>query len=375
MRFPEDVPLLSDELVTLRAHRAADIDLAYEGCQDAEMQRWTTIPVPYLREHAVHYLTEHIPNGWRDGTQFAWAIDVDGQYAGTVDLRDGEGGVGEVGFSVSPEVRGRGVMTRALRLVVRYAFDQLGWERVIWRAFVGNYASRRVAWKAGFTGLVTVPGGGRARGERKDEWVATVGRDDALEPHGNWWSVPVLEGDGIRLRELRASDAQRVQEACSDERTQYWLSGMPSPYDLRQAETFIRNRQAAQASGEAIGWAIADPATDELLANVSVFDLNNRIDKTVGEIGYWAHPDARGRKVMTKAVGLVIAHAFRPIAEGGLGRRRLVLFAAEGNTASIRVAEANGFTHSGRERAASPRRDGSYDDLHVFDLLATEHTP
>jgi RimJ/RimL family protein N-acetyltransferase len=373
MRFPEDVPVLTDGVVTLRAHTVDDIEPVNRMCQDPVMQQWTTVPVPYLHEHAVNFLTEVIPAGWRENTMWTWAIEYDGRYAGTIDLRDGEGGVGEVGFAVAPDVRGNGVMTRALKLTVRYAFDGLGWDRVIWRAFVGNWASRRVAWKAGFRGLVCVPGGGRARGERKDEWVASVARDEELEPQGNWWSVPELEGGEIRLRELRESDAPRVAEACSDERTQYWLAGMPSPYGLDDAEGFIKGRKGMQASGDGVSWAIADAATDELLGNVSIFDLNNRIDRTIGEIGYWAHPDARGRKVMSTAVGLVIEHAFTAVADGGLGRRRLVLFAAEGNTASAHVAEVNGFTHVGTERQASPRRDGHYDNLLTFDLLKQDH--
>ncbi|MFF0345002.1 GNAT family N-acetyltransferase [Kribbella sp. NPDC004875] len=369
MRFPEDVPVLTDGVVTLRAHTAADVEPAFRMCQDPVMQQWTTIPVPYLREHAVNFLTEVIPNGWRANTLWAWAIEYDGRYAGTIDLGDGEGGVGEVGFAVTPDVRGNGVMTRALKLAVRYAFDELNWKRVIWRAFVGNWASRRVAWKAGFRGLVTIPGGGRARGVRKDEWVASVGRDDELEPQGNWWSVTELEGRGIRLRALRESDAHRVMEACNDERTQYWLAGLPSPYSLEDAEGFIKGRLQMLADGVGVSWAIADAATDELLGNVSIFDLNHRIDPTMGEIGYWAHPDARGRKVITTAVELVIAHAFTPIADGGLGRRRLVLMAAAGNSASAHVAEANGFTRVGHERLAAPLRDSAYDDLLVFDRL------
>lgn len=372
MRFPDDVPVLTDDVVTLRAHTEADIDPAYLMCQDPEMQRWTTIPVPYRREHAVSFLTEIIPNGWRTGGMWAWAIEYDGRYAGTIDLRDGEGGVGEVGFAVAPEVRGAGVMTRALKLVVRYAFDVLGWDRVIWRAFVGNWGSRRVAWKAGFRGLVVVPGGGKARGVRYDEWVATVGKDDALEPQGNWWPVTVLEGNGLRLRPFRPADAERIVEACNDERTHYWLAGLPSPYTLEDAKTFMEGRQEPRAIGEGVSWAVADLATDELLGCVSVFGMNHRLDKTVGEIGYWMHPGARGRKVMSTAVGLVIDHAFTPVAEGGLGRRRLVLFAADGNSASAHVAEVNGFTRFGTERAASARRDGSYVDHLGFDLLASE---
>jgi RimJ/RimL family protein N-acetyltransferase len=168
MRFPEDVPALTDDLVTLRAHTVADVQPAYEVCQDPEMQRWTTIPVPYEPANAQHYLTEFIPAGWRDGSNWAWAIEYDGRYAGTIDLRPDDGGVGEVGFAVAPWARGNGVMTRALRLAVKYAFEQ-GWERVTWRAYVGNWGSRRVAWKAGFRNLVTIPGSGLQRGARRDE--------------------------------------------------------------------------------------------------------------------------------------------------------------------------------------------------------------
>jgi RimJ/RimL family protein N-acetyltransferase len=78
---------------------------------------------------------------------------------------------------------------------------------------------------------------------------------------------------------------------------------------------------------------------------------------------------------MSAAVRCAIGHAFTPVEEGGLGRRRLVLFAAEGNTASQRVAEVNGFTRTGRQRAASPGRDGEFRDLHCFDLLATDQWP
>ncbi|MFI5729672.1 GNAT family N-acetyltransferase [Kribbella sp. NPDC051587] len=375
MRFPEDVPELTDGVVTLRAHTPADVDAVYEMCQDPAMQRWTTIPVPYTREDAVSFVTEMVPGEWRTKGYGAWAIEVDGRFAGSVSLHDGEGGVGEIGFSVAPWARGRGVMTRAAKLATKYTFDELDWHRMIWRAFVGNWGSRRVAWKAGFRGLVVVPGGGRARGVRYDEWVATVGRDEELEPQGNWWTVPVLEGSGIRLRGFKPEDAQRVLEACNDERTQHWLAGLPSPYELRHAEGFIESRQDALASGEGVSWVIADPVTDELLGNVSIFAMNQRMDKEHGEIGYWMHPSARGRKVMTNAVRLVIEHAFTPIADGGLGRRRLVLLAAVPNTASAHVAEANGFTKVGIGRAAAPAREGRWDDDYIFELLATDPRP
>ena len=372
MRFPEDVPVLTDGLVTLRAHTPSDVPAAFEMCQDPVMQRWTTIPVPYELHNAEHFLTERVPAGWRDGGSWGWAIEYDGRFAGTVDLGGGEGSVGEIGFALAPWARGKGVMTRAVRLAVAHAFDGFGWDRVIWRAFVGNWGSRRVAWRCGFRELVKVRGGGVSRGVRHDEWVASIARDDVREPQTHWWDVPVIEGDGFRLRPFRATDAKRTIEACSDERTQHWLTGMPSPYLPEHAESFIESRLESAASGEGVSWVIADPETDDLLGNVSVFDLKNRFDQAGGEIGYWAHPESRGRGLMTSAVALAIKQAFLPIEDGGLGRRRLTLFAAEPNTASAHVALANGFTPTGTARAASARRDGSYDDLLSFDLLSTD---
>jgi RimJ/RimL family protein N-acetyltransferase len=54
--------------------------------------------------------------------------------------------------------------------------------------------------------------------------------------------------------------------------------------------------------------------------------------------------------VLTEAVGLVVAHAFRPVADGGLGRHRLQIDTAWDNSASRRVAERNGFTLAARSR-------------------------
>ncbi|WP_328996738.1 GNAT family N-acetyltransferase [Kribbella sp. NBC_01245] len=372
MRFPEDVPVLTDGVVTLRAHTPADVEPAYEMCQDADMQHWTTIPVPYEREHAVAFVTEFVAAGWRDGGSWTWAIDYDGRFAGSIDLRGGDGNGGEIGFGLAPWARGNRVMTRAIQLTLTYAFNTLGWDRVGWRAFGGNWASRKAVWNCGFRRFQIVTGGVVVRGVRRDEWLASITRDEDREPQGNWWTIPVIEGDGFRLRPLEDRDIERTTEACADERTQHWLSAMPSPYTAEHAKGFIETRREFAATGSGVSWAIADAGDDRLLGNVSVFDMTHRVDHTLGEIGYWAHPDARGRGVMTAAVALVIRQAFTPIDKGGLGRRRLVLLANEPNSASRHIAEANGFTQVGVQRATAPLRDGSYDNLVMYDLLATE---
>jgi RimJ/RimL family protein N-acetyltransferase len=366
MRFPEDVPVLTDggPGLVLRAHTAADVDAAYEMCSDPEFQRWTTVPVPYERQHAEGYLLDKIPGGWRDGGMWAWAIEYDGRFAGTIDLRDGRGKGGEIGFGLAPWARGKRVMSRAARLVIQYAFEGFGWDVVVWRAFVGNWDSRRVAWRTGFREFTTVRGGGVSRGVRYDEWVATIRSGEELEPQGRWLTIPVIDGEDIRLRPVRDDDAARVVEGTNDERTKQWLPQLPEPYGDDDALTWFAHIRESAAAGEGISWVIADRASDELLGNVSVFRLNS---PSGNEVGYWMHPAARGKGVMTEAVRLAVRYAF-----GELGCRRLFLRAAEGNTASQHVARMAGFRCVGTTRAESTRLDGTFENLLLFDLLQTD---
>jgi hypothetical protein len=45
-------PTLAGRRVRLRPWRPDDAGAVFAACQDEEIQRWTEVPVPYLREHA-----------------------------------------------------------------------------------------------------------------------------------------------------------------------------------------------------------------------------------------------------------------------------------------------------------------------------------
>ncbi len=220
--FPSCVPVLTDGVVTLRAHRRSDVDAIVEASNDPEMVRWTTVPRPYRKADALRWL-KVIREGWENGGTQHWAIEwtPDGEdsprYAGTVDLRPRAGRVAEIGFGLHPDARGEGLMSRAVRLACSHAFDEgLGEgpvERVHWSAVVGNFASWRVAWATGFVHHGTIPRmGGPAyptedgRLEARDHWVASLAPRAPMVPQTPWLEVPVLEGEGIRLRPWREDD-------------------------------------------------------------------------------------------------------------------------------------------------------------------------
>jgi RimJ/RimL family protein N-acetyltransferase len=374
MRFPDDVPVLSDGRVTLRAHRRDDVEGAFEQCTDPVSQRWTTVPVPYSRSDAEHFVTEAVPAGWGAG-RWAFAVeapDDDGRsrFCGTVELRDEGNRRAEVAYGAHPWARGRGIMLRALTLLLDWGFTDQGLRAVIWWANTGNWASRRTAWRLGFSCDGTVERWLPQRGDLLDGWVGVLHADDPRAPRHDWLEVPELRGERVALRAFRDGDADRVVEACGDERTAYWFWRMPSPYTLDDARAYLLGRGEQCASGAGVTWAVAGPADDRLLGSISLFDVKPGRE---AEIGYWTHPEARGRGVMTEACGLVVRHGFASPAAGGLGLRRILVFAAADNTASRRVIESNGFTQVGRERNGMRLRDGSLVDTACYDLLVEEY--
>ncbi len=181
--------------------------------------------------------------------------------------------------------------------------------------------------------------------------------------------MPRLLGDRVVLRGFRESDAERIAQAFDDERTAHWLWKVPHPYTLDDAHDYLHMRTERLASGKGITWAIADPATDDLVGAIGATDLKPGRE---AELGYWTHPEARGRGLMTEACGLVVRHCLTSYDAGGLGLQRLFVGAADGNTASQHVVEANGFTLVSRERRSLRMRDGSLVDQLGYDLLADE---
>jgi RimJ/RimL family protein N-acetyltransferase len=372
MDLPPWSPTLTDGVVTLRAHRPDDADAVVAQCRDPLMQRWTTVPVPYERRHAEEWLASR-EHEWRQGTFLAFAVETDGMFCGSVDLRpDGARGA-SVGYGLGPWARGRGVLDRALRMLLPWGFQMLDLEVVHWQAVAGNWASRRAAWRVGFRVEATLRSLLAHRGARYDAWVGSLLRGEPLQPSTVWLEAPVLADRRVRLRPYRVSDVPRIVEACNDPLTRHWLARLPSPYTADDARAHLEHLSEEAAGGRSLTWAVADPQDDRLLGEVALFGLVD-LGRSC-EIGYWTHPQERARGVMTSAVRLAARHALLPVGVGGLGRARVVLRAADGNRVSQQVAVRAGFLETGRDRRAELLGDGSVDDLVRFDLLADELTP
>ena len=197
-------PILTDGTVTLRAHRAEDAQGSWEQCQDPLSQSWTTVPIPYSMDDAHKYVGETMPRGWADDSDWGFAIEADGRYAGSVSLRNEGDGRAELAYGSHPWVRGSGYVERALRLLVEWGFAEQELDTIIWWANKGNWASRKVAWRLGFTFEGTLRRWLPQRGELRDAWVGTLLRDDPREPDSAWLVCPMLESDEDQAPTLAA---------------------------------------------------------------------------------------------------------------------------------------------------------------------------
>jgi RimJ/RimL family protein N-acetyltransferase len=115
---------------------------------DPEALRFTRIPEPAPPGFAATWLERY-----RGDERVGFAIeDESGGFLGLALAPDiyREGREVELGYIVHPAARGRGVATEALRLLTRWAFEELGALRAYLFIDTGNGASLKVAERAGY---------------------------------------------------------------------------------------------------------------------------------------------------------------------------------------------------------------------------------
>ncbi|HEY4976416.1 MAG TPA: GNAT family protein [Gaiellaceae bacterium] len=162
-------PKLEDELIVVRRWQERDIADSIVACADPEVIRWIPrIPTPYSEQDAREFL-DRADKGWEEGTSCSFAITnrASGSTMGSIGVALNDA-IGEVGYFVFAGHRRRGIGERALRLVSRWALEELELARLQLTAIVGNVASARLAEKVGFRREGVLRAWMDNRGERAD---------------------------------------------------------------------------------------------------------------------------------------------------------------------------------------------------------------
>lgn len=151
-RYPAEIRV--DEEIVLRLARDGDAPRVFALTQRNReyLRRW----LPWVDRTTSVKETE----GWvqrsldqmRRGEGFHTCIEYRGELAGVIGYVyvDPVNRRGEIGYWLAEDLQGRGIMTRACRRLVEYAFHALELHRIEIRVEVGNRRSRGIPERLGF---------------------------------------------------------------------------------------------------------------------------------------------------------------------------------------------------------------------------------
>jgi [ribosomal protein S5]-alanine N-acetyltransferase len=140
-------PDLTDGAVVLRQWRPTDADWYADAVRDPQIQRYTT-ESPTLTAAEVRAAIVALAEQ-TDTVGLAICDAITGERLGNIALCL-DATVGEVSYWVAASARGRGVATRALRLLSAWAFAALGLSEIRLWTHADNAASRLAAERAGY---------------------------------------------------------------------------------------------------------------------------------------------------------------------------------------------------------------------------------
>ncbi|MEV0648992.1 GNAT family N-acetyltransferase [Phytomonospora sp. NPDC050363] len=155
-RLLPDLPdgRLTDGVVTVRPLEAADAEDSFAARSLPEVVRSSARPVqPVFADTAKYVSTAYAQ--WLAGEAARMSIRdaATDAYAGEIDLyaRGGQASVAMLGIHLNPGGRGKGFASRSVRLVAKWAFEQVGVRRLEAGTATWNEASQAVVARLGFT--------------------------------------------------------------------------------------------------------------------------------------------------------------------------------------------------------------------------------
>ncbi len=97
-------------------------------------------------------------DGYINGTNLILGLwNSDSQYMGVISFNKICGANAEIGYWVSEDYQGKGVIRRALKLLIKYGFQHLNLSTINILCAVNNLKSRAVAQNLGFIQVKTIP--------------------------------------------------------------------------------------------------------------------------------------------------------------------------------------------------------------------------
>ena len=156
------------------------------------------------------------------------------------------------------------------------------------------------------------------------------------------WAKPTLTGERVALRPMVGSDADAMWESVNDPEGRD-LTVTTASFDRAAIDAWCSSRADQD---ERLDLTIVELATGEVAGEVVLNDFDADADTANFRIGLRG-PGWYGRRLGGEATRLIVAHALRPVASGGIGLSAVTLTVLARNERARRAYERAGFVVSG----------------------------
>lgn len=137
------------------------------------------------------------------------------------------------------------------------------------------------------------------------------------------------------------------------------------PRNLEQTVAWLRGHRESFDADRLHRYGVFDRETGQLLGENMLLD---RVGPGGLEVGYWTHIDAAGRGIATEASAAMIKLGFELA-----GIDRIEIHCAAGNAPSAAIPPKLGFTHEATLRRRAEDTEGTWHDLMIWTLFASEY--
>jgi len=163
--------------IKLRPWKIEDADSLVENANNFDIARFMSdaFPSPYTLEDAKNF----IAFATKDEPLHIFAIDIDGQAVGGIGIHpqaDIMKKNAELGYWLGEKYWGKGIISKAIREIIPWAFNTYDITRIYARPFGSNMASQKVLEKAGFVLEARIKENIFKNGEYLDELIYAIRR-------------------------------------------------------------------------------------------------------------------------------------------------------------------------------------------------------
>ena len=178
--WPEEIPTLKSDTLTMRPMRPSDAEDIYRAVQDPEIPKFTTLPADYPIDLAIEFSNTRAAASFVNKTELVFVIEdsrlenssastststsdsksanlasgypYSNGFAGVMSLHtiDIPNHRAEIGYWLAKEARGQGICTKAAELITEYGLMTIGFKRIDGIVDVRNEPSKAALLKAGY---------------------------------------------------------------------------------------------------------------------------------------------------------------------------------------------------------------------------------